>query len=317
MPLTKKISHKKSKAKSTRTRSTNKLNEPLIVAVSSRALFDFEKENKIFRKSIKDYVRKQRAQLNKPAAPGVAFPLVEKLLSFNSKKKERVRVVVISRNPPEVGLRVFKSIQHYGLDIKQGSFTRGVPAFQYLQPLGAHLFLSAKAVDVKNAINQGVPAAHVLGGKKSNDGKNDNVLRIAFDGDAVLFGDEAERRFQKSNEDVEKFRKDEKRMSKRPLTAGPFKPFLDKLAALQKQLGKDSERIRIALITARGAPAHERVIRTLMKWGINIDEAFFMDGENKKDIIRSFGADFYFDDQTKNVKGVPAGGHVPFGITNK
>ena len=288
---------------------------PLVVAVSSRALFDFEKENKIFQKSTAAYIKKQHAQLEKPAAPGVAFPLVEKLLSFNTAQKKRVRLVVISRNDPVTGLRVFKSISHYGLDIKQGCFTRGAPSFRYLQPFGAHLFLSAHSKDVKDALDNGVPAAHVLGGKNSGGGKNDNILRIAFDGDAVLFGDEAERVYRKGK--LHEFQKKEKRMSKQPLSAGPLKPFLEGLGKLQKQLGMKSGRIRTALITARGAPAHERPIRTLMEWGIHIDEAFFMDGQHKQDIIRRFGADFYFDDQVQHLHGVPIGGHVDFGVANE
>lgn len=285
----------------------------LSVAVSSRALFDFEEENEIFKAHGEDaYIQMQRDRLGQVPASGVAFNLVQKLLSFNQ-EEELTRVMVISRNDPVTGLRVFRAAAENRLKIEQGCFTRGASSFPYLRPLGAHLFLSALAEDVKAALDVGVPAAHVVGGKSKS--ASDNTLRIAFDGDAVLFGDESERINREHG--LEAFREQEARMREHPLSPGPLKPFLDALIRLRQQPGEHSERIRIALITARGAPAHERPIRTFMNWGVAVDEAFFMNGENKADIVEQFGADFFFDDNVKYVDGIEKSGHVPSGVLNE
>ena len=286
----------------------------LVVAVSSRALFDFEEENQKFKTTDDEaYVEMQRGRLDKAAAPGVAFSLVKKLLAFNG-KEELVRVVVMSRNDPVTGLRVFRSVAEHGLKIEQGCFTRGAPPYDYLKSLGADLFLSALDEDVKKALDAGVPAAHVIGGK-TREQKNDGILRIAFDGDAVLFGDQSERVFQEKGLDA--FLAQEEKMKNEPLLPGPLQPFFTALVALQKKLGKDRKKIRTALVTARGAPAHERPIRTLMKWGVEVDEAFFMNGGRKQDMIKKFRADFFFDDTVKHVGDLPQGGHVPSGVKNK
>ena len=285
----------------------------LSVAVSSRALFNFEEENEIFKASGREeYVRVQRGRLEKIPSPGIAFPLVKKLLSFN-KDEELVRVMVASRNAPVTGLRVFRAIAEYGLDIGRGFFTRGGGAAQYLRPLGAHLFLSAYAEDVRAALEAGVPAAHVEGGKSERSA--DDILRIAFDGDAVLFGDESERVNQERG--LAAFREQEKRMRNEPLSPGPLKPFLDALTRLRSRLGEKPQRIRVALITARGAPAHERPIQTLEHWKVRVDEAFFMNGGAKHEIVKEFGADFFFDDNVNHVRGLEQGGHVPSGVMNE
>lgn len=292
----------------------------LTVAVSSRALFDFEEENKIFKAAGEAaYIKKQRQRLNVVARQGVAFPLIKKLLALNKlgDGAELVRLVVVSRNDPVTGLRVFRAIAENQLEIECGCFTRGAPSFAYLQPLGAHLFLSALKEDVKEALDKGVPAAHVTGGNPPPplNREDDGILRIAFDGDAVLFGDESEQLYQERG--IAAFQEQEQKMKNKPLSQGPLKPFLTALVKLRKQLGKESGRIRIALITARGAPAHERPIRTLMKWNIEVDEAFFMNGQNKQEIVACFGADFYFDDQLGHVTGLAQAGHVPFGVKNR
>ena len=289
----------------------------LTVAVSSRALFDFEQENEIFKtKGESEYICEQKKRLENEDIPacGVAFTLVKKLLSLNSDGEELVRVSVISRNDPVTGLRVFRAIGKNKLNIKQGCFTRGSPSFPYLKPLGAHLFLSALEVDVKKALEAGVPAAHVIGGERRDN--SDNVLRIAFDGDAVLFGDESERVFKKDG--LPKFQKEEERLKDSPMSPGPFFSFLGALAELRTHIGDDKgKKIRIALVTARGAPAHERPIRTLQEWNINVDEAFFMSGGSKQAVVEEFGADFYFDDQIGHLEGLPQGGHVPVGVANE
>jgi 5'-nucleotidase len=295
----------------------------LIVAISSRALFDFELENQVFEStSDKAYMRLQLDKLEQPAKPGVAFSLVKKLLAFNQSADGAaladplVEVVILSRNDPVSGMRVFRSAQHYGLDIKRGSFTKGVAPWRYLKPLKANLFLSANLDDVRAALAAGVPAAQVYPQSAHASTAHPAEVRIAFDGDAVLFSDEAEQVFQSSGLDA--FQKHESDKADQPLPAGPFKPLLDALQHLQA-VGNEHMRLRTALVTARSAPAHERAIRTLMSWDIDVDEAMFLGGLPKGEFLREFEPDFFFDDQTRHVTAasehVPSG-HVASGIVN-
>ena len=290
----------------------------LVVAISSRALFDFEEENALF-ESTNDqaYMRLQLERLEQPAKAGVAFRLVQKLLKFNTGEDKRVEVVILSRNDPVSGLRVFRSVQGAQLGIDRGVFTRGRSPFSYLQPLKANLFLSANADDVRAALNAGFPAAMVYTHSRNEDSHPDEV-RIAFDGDAVLFGDESERVYRK--EGLDAFQTHEADHASRPLPPGPFKPLLEALHRLQQESSRSAPvRLRTALVTARSAPAHERAIRTLMDWNIGIDEAMFLGGLDKGPFLREFEPDFFFDDQTRHVESaalhVPAG-HVPHGIAN-
>ncbi|MCH9758901.1 MAG: 5'-nucleotidase [Proteobacteria bacterium] len=289
------------------------MSEPLItIAVSSRALFDFEEENKIFDQQGEDaYMQAQQERLNTVTATGIAYPMVKKLLAFNTEEERLVDVVVISRNDPNTGLRVFRSIHQYGLDIRCGCFTRGKPSLPYVSAFGAHLFLSAFDEDVRAALQHGVPAARVMG-RNGNNEDEDDTLRIAFDGDAVLFGDVAERVYQKHG--LAQFQEMEKELAHDPLPEGPIKPFLAALLRLQQKVPPN--KIRTALITARGAPAHERPIRTLMNWGIVVDETFFLSGAQKQNILEAFRPDFFFDDQIRHLHQQQAGGHVNHGITN-
>jgi 5'-nucleotidase len=288
----------------------------LVVAISSRALFDFEDENKLFETGDdRAYMQLQLQRLELPAPPGVALSLVRKLLAFND-GSPRVEVVVLSRNDPVSGLRVFRSAQHYGLDVQRGVFTRGQPPWRYLLPLQANLFLSANEADVRAALQAGVPAARVYPHAVRASDAHPQEVRIAFDGDAVLFGDEAERVFQRDGLDA--FHAHESEHAARPLPAGPFKPLLQALQRLQHE-PVAAMRIRTALVTARSAPAHERAMRTLMDWRIDIDEAMFLGGLPKGEFLREFQPDFFFDDQTGQVASaaahVPAG-HVASGIAN-
>ena len=296
----------------------------LVVAISSRALFDFEAENTVFEsKSDKAYMRLQLDKLEEPAKPGVAFSLVKKLLSFNQAEdgtplaEPRVEVVILSRNDPVSGMRVFRSAQHYGLAIQRGTFTKGEAPWRYLKPLHANLFLSVNLEDVRAALNAGVPAAQVYPLSKRASSAHPFEVRIAFDGDAVLFSDEAEAIFQ--SEGLAAFQKHEKAKALQPLSAGPFKPLLEALHHLQA-VGNQHMRLRTALVTARSAPAHERAIRTLMSWNVEVDEAMFLGGLAKGEFLREFEPDFFFDDQTRHVTAasehVPSG-HVASGITNK
>lgn len=293
----------------------------LVVAISSRALFDFEEENQLF-EGVDDraYMKLQLDKVDEPAKPGVAFSLVRKLLAFNTPDHARVEVVILSRNDPVSGMRVFRSAKHYGLPIERGVFTRGQSPWRYLKPLQAHLFLSANENDVRSALGAGVPAARVLPHAARAGEAHPNEVRIAFDGDAVLFSDEAERVFQKGGLDA--FQAHEVAMADQPLPDGPFKPLLMALHDLQQHdpaQGADAMRIRTALVTARGAPAHERAIRTLMEWGIEVHEALFLGGLPKGEFLREFEPDFFFDDQTGHVENaaphVPSG-HVAAGIVN-
>jgi 5'-nucleotidase len=294
------------------------LDGQLVVAISSRALFDFEQENEVFEKGDDHaYMALQLQRLEQPATPGVAFSLVRKLLAFNDAQAQRVEVVILSRNDPVSGMRVFRSAQHYGLPIQRGSFTRGQPPWRYLKPLHANLFLSTHLSDVRAALDAGVPAAQVYPQSVHASDNHPHEVRIAFDGDAVLFSDEAEQVFQAQG--LSAFQQHEKDKAALPLPAGPFKPLLAALHRLQQE-GRPLMRIRTALVTARSAPAHERAIRTLMNWNIEVDEAMFLGGLDKGEFLREFEPDFFFDDQTGHIESasrhVPSG-HVASGVSNQ
>lgn len=289
----------------------------LVVAISSRALFDFEEENQVFEQGDdRAYMALQLERLEVPAKPGVAFSLVRKLLAFNDASAQRVEVVILSRNDPVSGMRVFRSAQHYGLAIQRGSFTRGQPPWRYLKPLNANLFLSTHLSDVRAALGAGVPAAQVYPHSALASEAHPHEVRIAFDGDAVLFSDEAERVYQAQG--LSAFQAHERDKAGQPLLAGPFKPLLAALHRLQQE-GTPAMRIRSALVTARSAPAHERAIRTLMDWSIVVDEAMFLGGLPKGEFLREFEPDFFFDDQTGHIESaarhVPSG-HVASGVSN-
>jgi len=285
------------------------LDDRLVVAISSRALFDFEEENRVFEAGDdRAYMAVQADRIKTPARPGVAFSLVRKLLAFNDGDRPAVEVVILSRNDPVSGLRVFHSCRHYGLPIERGAFTRGESPWRYLAPLGARLFLSANDADVRSALEAGVPAARVLPYARLASENHPNELRIAFDGDAVLFADDAEQVFQRDG--LEAFQQHESSHADTPLPPGPFKPLLDALHTLKKA-AHPGMTVRTALVTARSAPAHERAIRTLMEWNVEIDEALFLGGLAKGPFLREFEPDFFFDDQTRHVES--AAGHVPSG----
>ena len=227
--------------------------------------------------------------------------------------------MILSRNDPVSGLRVFRSVKGADLGIERAVFTRGRSPYAYLAPLKANLFLSANAEDVRAALAAGFPAAHVYLESNLVDSHPDEV-RIAFDGDAVLFADEAERVYQAQG--LSAFQSHEADRATRPLPPGPFKPLLEALHRLQiaDDTNKVPMKLRTALVTARSAPAHERAIRTLMDWNIDVDEAMFLGGMEKGPFLREFEPDFYFDDQTRHVRSagehVPSG-HVLHGITNE
>lgn len=290
----------------------------LVVAISSRALFDLAESHAVFTtQGIEAYHAYQIANEDEPLAPGIAFNMVKKLLALNEKNPEnpRVEVILLSRNSADTGLRIFHSIQHHVLNISRAAFTRGRSTYPYVSAFGAHLFLSADASDVGEALDAGFAAATIL---PSYVPINENQqLRIAFDGDAVLFSDEAERVFQEKG--LAAFTKSEVASAKKPLVGGPFKEFLALLHQIQSEYPAESSPIRTALVTARGAPAHERAIRTLRAWNIRIDEAIFLGGLDKGPFLKAFDADIFFDDQTKHCESARqhvATGHVPNGVKN-
>ena len=293
----------------------------LTIAISSRALFDLEESHLIFEtEGVDAYCRYQVERESESLAPGVAFGLVQKLLQLNRshEQQEQVEVVLISRNNADTGLRVFNSIQHYDLSITRAAFTGGQSPYRYVKPFNAHLFLSADPQDVSNALEAGVAAATILPSKSAVNTTDAEQLRIAFDGDAVLFSDEAERVFR--NHGLEAFAASESAAANDPLPGGPFRDFLAALHRIQARYSQNDAPIRTALFTARAAPAHERVVRTLRAWNIRIDEAVFLGGMDKGEFLSTFGADIFFDDQRGHCDSarehVPTG-HVPHGVANE
>lgn len=297
--------------------------EKLVIAVSSRALFNLDESHTLFEnEGVEAYCRYQIENEEVPLEPGVAFNLVKKLLALNTRNpnRPRVEVILLSRNSADTGLRIFNSIQHHRLDIGRAAFTRGESTHPYISAFGAHLFLSAEAEDVRKALEAGFAAATILpsAASASTAAIKSSQLRIAFDGDAVLFSDESERVFKEGG--LGAFETNEVSSAKQPLPGGPFKTFLAMLHQIQLDYPAETSPIRTALITARGAPAHERVIRTLRAWKIRIDEALFLGGKDKGEFLKAFGADIFFDDQQKHCESARqhvATGHVPHGVANE
>lgn len=292
----------------------------LVVAISSRALFDLEDSHSLFeREGLAAYAAFQREREDEPLQPGIAFPLVQKLLALNAHRRPdlpEVEVILLSRNSADTGLRIFNSIEKFGLEIVRAAFTNGAPTSPYIQPFGAQLFLSAHADDVARALDAGVAAATILPSKST--AKDSAQLRIAFDGDAVIFGDESER--ISTEQGIEAFARNERERVAEPLSGGPFRGFLAALHAIQRAFPLDQSPIRTALVTARSAPAHKRVILTLRHWGVRLDEALFLGGRDKGPFLEAFGADIFFDDSHKNVESARqhvATGHVPHGVLGR
>lgn len=297
-----------------------KTRRPLVVAISSRALFDLDESHRIYeQEGTEAYCRYQIENEDVPLAPGGAFNLVRKLLALNDNNPNtpQVEIILLSRNSADTGLRVFNSIQHHQLSISRAVFTSGSSPYRYVAPFSANLFLSTSPEDVRMALNAGVAAATILPSNVGNNSDSEQ-LRIAFDGDAVLFSDESERIFKEKG--LAAFTENETQTAHDPLSGGPFKGFLAALNQIQTEYPENTSPIRTALVTARSAPAHERVIRTLRAWDIRIDEAIFLGGMEKGPFLKSFGADIFFDDQERHCQSANAHvatGHVPHGIANE
>lgn len=292
------------------------LDNKLVVGISSRALFDLEAENRIYEEQgLQAYLEYQVAHEKDILMPGTAFPLIRALQKLNDGGEQLVEIIIMSKNSADTSLRIFNSIQHYGLDITRAALVGGNPIVPYLSAFRTDLFLSANEDDVQEAINGGIAAGLICSHDNLSISPDEEIdqIRIAFDGDAVLFSDESERIFKAHG--LEAFEEHERRNAAQPLPEGPFAKLLTTISLVQKQLEGENTLIRTALVTARGAPSHERVIRTLMAWGVRIDEAFFLGGVQKCDVLKAFGAHIFFDDQAVHTdpasKLVPAA-RVPY-----
>jgi 5'-nucleotidase len=284
----------------------------LTVAISSRALFDLEDSNRVYvEQGLEAYRKYQIAHEDEPLEPGEAYPFVRKLLNINVLlERARVEVILLSRNSADTGLRIFNSIKSHGLNISRAAFCGGERPYRYVQAFKCDLFLSTDSDDVVHALDNRVAAATLLSSRSP--GNPSEELRIAFDGDSVLFSDEADQVFRRDGLDA--FAATEQAAAARPLAGGPFKDFLAGLHRLQTEFDGRPCPIRTALVTARAAPAHERVIRTLRAWDVRLDECLFLGGADKTQFLRAFGADVFFDDQAQNCEralGHVASGHVP------
>ena len=271
----------------------------LVIGITSRALFDLDDSHKIFEdQGLEAYRDYQISNENKTLNPGQAFPLVTKLLDLNKELEgeKSVEVVLLSRNSADTGLRIFNSIEHHNLAIKRAAFCGGNSPHTYAKSFGAHLFLSTEFSDCKLALKSGVAAARIIptGVAKTRDSQ----LKVAFDGDAVIFSEESQEIYDSQGLDA--FDKNEKNLANKPLSGGPFKPFLSELHRLQNLFPQSECPIRIALVTARSAPSHERVIRTLREWKVRIDESLFLGGLQKVEFLKVYQADIFFDDQEEN-----------------
>jgi len=287
------------------------LSQTLVVGVSSRALFDMEEANRVFEtKGVQAYAQHQMEHVDEILPPGAGFALIQAILNLNlqavskrSKKGPPIRkaeVVVMSRNDPATSLRMFQSIKHYGLDIRRAALSGGGSLTPYLRAFEVDLFLTSFEKDVRAALAAGFAAGLIVGGPNVK-GRQEPIdpIRIAFDADAVVFSDEAERIYQDSG--LEAFLQHEEQNAQKPLPDGPFAKLLRTLSTLQKDPAFKAPPVRLALVTARNMPAHERVIRTLLAWDVHVDEAFFMGGVNKTKVLEAFSPHIFFDDQDVHV----------------
>jgi 5'-nucleotidase len=280
-----------------------------------------DESNRLFEaEGVEAYSRYQMQHEEETLGSGVAFPLIKRLLGlrYPVTNEPVVEIVLVSKNDPNTGLRVFNSIECYQLDITRAAFTNGRSPYQYLSAFRADLFLSANPEDVRLALENGYASATIYTDLDFTDDDNGEI-RIAFDGDAVIFSDEAERVYHKHG--LAEFQRHERENSEIPLPPGPFKPFLEALNKVQSAYrGAMAMPIRTALVTARSAPAHKRAIKTLRSWGVTIDEAFFLGGLDKAPILDKFRPHIFFDDQQTyclNASRVVPTGHVPSGIKNE
>ena len=302
------------------------LERALVVGVASSALFDLSESDAVFRNEGEEKYRAyQRENLDEILEPGVAFPFIRRLLDLNdlSEDERLVEVVILSRNDPETGMRVMRSVQHHGLDITRAIFMQGRSPYRFMEPLRMSLFLSANEDDVREAIGMGFAAGHVVGPGVDDDGGND--LRIAFDFDGVLATDSAEQVYQKGT--LEEYQRTETALADEALPKGPMAGFLGKINRIQgiedvrsvDDPGGYQRRVRVAVVTARSAPAHERAINSIHQWGLRVNDAFFLGGVDKGPILAVLEPHIFFDDQRRNIdttSHLAPSVHIPFGELN-
>ena len=303
------------------------LERALVIGVASSALFGLRESDAVFREQGEEKYREyQREHLDDVLAPGVAFPFIRRLLGLNDLSEEQrlVEVVILSRNDPETGMRVMRSVERHGLDITRAIFMQGRAPYRFMGPLCMSLFLSANEADVREAIDMGFAAGHVVGHAAEDDRGAD--LRIAFDFDGVLADDSAERVFQ--NRGLDKYQENESALADVPLDRGPMADFLEKINRIQRIEDSKSagdpqgyrRRVHVAVVTARSAPAHERAINSIRQWGLRVNDAFFLGGLPKGPILEVLEPHIFFDDQRRHVEGASRSTpsvHIPFGEINR
>ena len=303
------------------------LERALVIGVASSALFDLAESDAVFREQGEERYREyQREHLDDVLEPGVAFPFIRRLLDLNDLSEEQrlAEVVILSRNDPETGMRVMRSVRSRGLDITRAIFTQGRAPYLYMGPLRMSLFLSANEADVREATELGFAAGHVVGRSVPDDGDTD--LRIAFDFDGVLADDSAERVFQSGG--LKEYQENESALAEVPLDRGPMADFLEKINRIQgledsKSVGDPQgyrRRVRVAVVTARSAPAHERAINSIRGWGLHVNDAFFLGGLPKGPMLEVLQPHIFFDDQRRHVDGASLSTpsvHIPFGEINR
>ena len=302
------------------------IEQKFVISIASSALFDLSESERVYReKGVGAYRKFQEENIDKTLGKGVAFPFIRRFLGLNDAFPEQqpVEVVLLSRNSPETGMRVFRSIQHYGLNITRAAFFSGRSPYEYLPAFNTSLFLSANAEDVDKAIKAGFPAGRVMETRIVDD-NGDNGLRIAFDFDGVIADDSAEAVYKSTN-DINKFHEAETQLSAVPMNPGPLQDLFRKISLFQElesnrqETEPDYKRIlKVSIVTARNAPSHERMINTLKSWGVSVDETFFLGGIEKKRILEIMKPHIYFDDQTlhlEHIDKIPLV-HVPFGVAN-
>mgnify|MGYP001768641271 CR=1 FL=1 len=301
------------------------IEEKLVVGVSATALFDFELEHKIFlEQGIEEYLRYQKDRKMTTPEQGGGYPFIRRLLSLNDlfPSQAPIEVVIMSRNHPESGLRIMEAVKAYGLPITRAMFLAGSLPYPYMKSINAVLYLSTNADEVRKAVDSGFPAGYILP-SKIHDDSSDKQLRIAFDFDGVIADDEAEKVYAEKN-DLPVYQAIEQAKRNSPLGKGPLFPLLEqisKIQSLDKTLAKSPEqrRVRIAIVTARNAPAHERLINTLSYYEISTDELFLLGGIEKKKVLDVLKPHIYFDDQMSHLKTASLttpSVHIPFGIAN-
>jgi 5'-nucleotidase len=284
------------------------LTDKLVIAISSRALFDLEEENALYDKDgLEAYYSHQLEHIDDPLRKGTGFRFIQNLLKINQKfDNNLIEVIILSRNNAATGLRIGRTLEYYDLPIERSGWTAGTSVVKYLEPFKVDLFLSAFAPDVEEAIAEGFAAATILPHTSTDESESD-IVKIAFDGDAVIFGDESERVYQEQG--LEAFIAHERDNAHKPLSKGPFFKLLKTISEIQERFPLEESPIRTALVTARNYTTHERVLETLNVWGVRVDEAFFQGGVQKYEVIRAFGADIFFDDQDAHLE--PASQSTP------